>query len=81
MEAAISIRECTELDFNNPDWKKLAESFEWNFIYEDKSDNLSHRLKETKDLKGPTLFVIPIDYSENQKLTSYLDSLEKAYEL
>jgi len=73
--------ECTELDFNNPDWEKLAESFEWNFIYEDKSDNLSHRLKETKDLKGPTLFVIPVDYSENQKLTSYLDSLEKAYEL
>ena len=73
--------ESTELDFDNPEWRKLAESFKWNYIYEDKSENLKKRLEETEGLKGPTLFVVPIDYSENQKLTNYLDTLEKTYEL
>ena len=72
--------ESTELDFDNPEWRKLAESFKWNYIYEDKSENLKKRLEETEGLKGPTLFVVPIDYSENQKLTNYLDTLEKTYE-
>ena len=74
-------KEHTDLDFNNPDWKKLAESFGWNYIYEDKSENLAQSLQDTNDLNGPTLFVIPIDYAENQKLTNYLDILEKKYEL
>ena len=73
--------ESTELDFDNPEWRKLAESFKWNYMYEDKSENLKKRLEETEGLKGPTLFVVPIDYSENQKLTNYLDTLEKTYEL
>ena len=38
-----------------------------------------HSLKKIKNLEGPTLFVIPIDYSENEKLTKFLDSLEKSY--
>ena len=73
--------ESTELYFDNPEWRKLAESFKWNYMYEDKIENLKKRLEETEGLKGPTLFVVPIDYSENQKLTNYLDTLEKTYEL
>ena len=69
----------TDLDFDNPDWKKLAKSFDWNYLYEDNSSNIANSLKKIKKLEGPTLFVIPIDYSENEKLTKFLDSLEKSY--
>jgi acetolactate synthase-1/2/3 large subunit len=69
----------TDLDFDNPDWKKLAKSFDWNYLYEDDSSNIANSLKKIKNLEGPTLFVIPIDYSENEKLTKFLDSLEKSY--
>ena len=70
----------TNLDFDNPDWQKLARSFDWNYIYENDSTKIISSLKRTNDLDGPTLFVIPIDYSENEKLTKFLDNLEKTYD-
>ena len=71
----------TELDFDNPDWEKLAKSFDWNYLYEDDSLNIFNKLQETNSLQGPTLFVIPIDYSENEKLTKFLGTLEKSYDI
>ena len=71
----------TELDFDNPDWEKLAKSFDWNYIYEDDSSNIFNKLEETNSFKGPTLFVIPIDYSENEKLTELLGTLENSYDI
>ena len=71
----------TELDFDNPDWEKLAKSFDWNYLYEDDSSNILNKLQETNSLQGPTLFVIPIDYSENEKLTKFLGTLEKSYDI
>ena len=71
----------TELDFDNPDWEKLAKSFDWNYLYEDDSSNIFNKLQETNSLQGPTLFVIPIDYSENEKLTKFLGTLEKSYDI
>ena len=71
----------TELDFDNPDWEKLAKSFDWNYLYEDDSSNIFNKLEETNSFKGPTLFVIPIDYSENEKLTELLGTLEKSYDI
>jgi len=70
----------TDLDFDNPKWEELAKSFDWNYLYENDSKNIKIKLRETKKLIGPTLFVIPIDYSENKKLTDFLDSLEKSYD-
>ena len=70
----------TDLDFDNPQWEQLAQSFSWNYIYENDSSKITKRLNETEGLKGPTLFVIPIDYSENEKLTDFLGSLEKTYD-
>jgi len=70
----------TDLDFNNPNWEKLAKSFDWNYIFEDNSSKIMKSLEKTNNLKGPTLFVIPIDYSENGKLTKFLDDLEKNYD-
>ena len=71
----------TELDFDNPDWEKLAKSFDWNYLYEDDSSNIFNKLQETNSLQGPTLFVIPIDYSEDEKLTKFLGTLEKSYDI
>ncbi|MDC0482270.1 acetolactate synthase large subunit [Gammaproteobacteria bacterium] len=71
----------TELDFDNPDWEKLAKSFDWNYLYEDDSSKIFNKLQETNSLQGPTLFVIPIDYSENEKLTKFLGTLEKSYDI
>lgn len=71
----------TELDFDNPDWEKLAKSFDWNYLYEDDSSKIFNKLQETNSLQGPTLFVIPIDYSENDKLTKFLENLEKSYDI
>ena len=70
----------TNLDFDNPDWQKLARSFDWNYIYENDSTKIISSLERTNDLDGPTLFVIPIDYSENEKLTKFLDNLEKTHD-
>jgi len=70
----------TDLDFDNPKWEELAKSFDWNYLYENDSKNIKIKLRETKKLIGPTLFVIPIDYSENKKLIDFLDSLEKSYD-
>jgi acetolactate synthase-1/2/3 large subunit len=72
----VQFGENTDLDFTNPDWKLLAESFGWNYIFEDESSQLILTLKKIKKLKGPTLLIIPIDYSENLKLTQKLNDLE-----
>ena len=72
----VQFGENTDLDFTNPDWKLLAKSFGWNYIFEDESSQLILTLKKIKKLKGPTLLIIPIDYSENLKLTQKLNDLE-----
>ena len=72
--------ETTDLDFDNPKWSELANSFSWNYLYEDNSENLINRFKELNHLDGPTLFVVPIDYSENEKLTDFLKNLESSYD-
>ena len=75
----VQFGESTDLDFDNPDWEDLAKSFGWNYIFEDKSTKIYEKLKLTENMTGPTLFVIPIDYSENEKLTNFLSSLEDDY--
>jgi acetolactate synthase-1/2/3 large subunit len=65
----------TALSFDNPDWMQLASAFGWN----------GHLVKNSKDLKGtldnalnetgPSLVVVPIDYSENMKLTKRLGDI------
>ena len=76
----VQFGKSTNLDFDNPDWEKLARSFDWNYIYENDSTKIISSLERTNEFNGPTLFVIPIDYSENEKLTKFLDNLEKTYD-
>jgi acetolactate synthase-1/2/3 large subunit len=65
----------TDLDFGNPDWALLAESFGWNSHIVSKSDALADSLETALSEAGPSLVVIPIDYRENVLLTKKLGEI------
>jgi len=65
----------TDLTFGNPDFVQLAESFGWNGFRCQNSADLQETLEQSFLAEGPSLVVIPIDYSENQKLTERLGNL------
>jgi len=65
----------TELSFTNPDWGLLAKSFRWDYQFVGESDQLLAALNKAASHHGPSLIVVPIDYSENEKLTQQLGEL------
>ncbi len=65
----------TDLSFGNPDWLKLAESFGWNGHHVQNSCDLRPTLENAFTETGPSLIVVPIDYSENEKLTRRLGEI------
>lgn len=65
----------TDLDFGNPEWVKMAESFGWNGHRVENAADLQGVLKASFAESGPSLVVIPIDYRENKKLTEQLGEL------
>lgn len=66
----------TDLAFGNPDWLKLAEAFGWFGMWVEDAQDLQGALKEAMDYNGPSMVAIPIDYSENLKLTKRLGNIE-----
>jgi acetolactate synthase-1/2/3 large subunit len=62
----------TDLEFGNPDWLQLAESFGWQGQYVPNARDLRDALDKALDHPGPSLVVIPIDYRENLKLSRQL---------
>ncbi len=65
----------TDLSFGNPDWLKLAQSFGWNGHWVSDSRRLRSKLETAFTEDGPSLLVVPIDYSENEKLTQRLGEI------
>jgi acetolactate synthase-1/2/3 large subunit len=65
----------TDLAFGNPDFVQLAESFGWNGFRCENSADLQATLEVSFTTPGPSLVVIPIDYSENAKLTERLGQI------
>jgi acetolactate synthase-1/2/3 large subunit len=65
----------TDLSFSNPNWIQLGQSFGWKANVCDQAENLQSTLRAALDHKGPALVVIPVDYSENMKLTERLGRL------
>ena len=65
----------TELSFGNPDWLQLASAFGWNGHFVENSKDLKSTLNTALNEAGPSLIVIPIDYSENMKLTKRLGEI------
>ncbi|MEM9255581.1 MAG: acetolactate synthase large subunit [Pseudomonadota bacterium] len=65
----------TDLSFSNPDWSKLADAFGWHYQHTDDSSALLSVIHAAEAHRGPSLIVVPIDYSENQKLTQRLGEI------
>ncbi|GMR00848.1 MAG: acetolactate synthase large subunit [Gammaproteobacteria bacterium] len=65
----------TDLSFGNPDWLKLADSFDWSGHKVENSKDLVSTLEQAFNEEGPSLVVIPIDYRENLILTERLGNI------
>ena len=65
----------TDLSFGNPDWMKLADAFGWQGHYVSNSVDLKDTLEKAFQSGEPSLVVVPIDYSENAKLTKRLGDI------
>ena len=65
----------TDLSFGNPDFVALANAFGWNGYRCEDSAKLQETLETSFRTEGPSLVVIPIDYSENNKLTQRMGEL------
>jgi acetolactate synthase-1/2/3 large subunit len=66
----------TDLEFGNPDWLQLAQSFGWQSQHVPNSADLAPALRTALDHAGPSLLVVPIDYRENQLLTKRLGEIQ-----
>ena len=56
------------VEFNNPDFAMLAESFgAWGKVVSS-TDEFKSALEEAFEQNGPALIGVPIDYAENMKL-------------
>lgn len=65
----------SKLDFTNPDWEKLADAFGmWGRELKEATE-LPGALEEAFAQDGPALIAIPVDYSENRKLTERLGKI------
>ena len=69
----------TALSFGNPDWLQLASSFGWHGARCEDAADLQDTLRAALAHEGPSLVVIPIDYSENMELTERLGRVTAAF--
>jgi acetolactate synthase-1/2/3 large subunit len=66
----------TDLAFDNPDFVKLAESFDCFGIRVENSRDLKPALEEAFQCGRPALIAIPIDYRENSILSQKLGNIQ-----
>lgn len=60
------------VDFSNPDFKLLAEAMHCKGYRVEKAEELIPTLEEAFKQDVPSVIVVPVDYSENMKLTEHL---------
>ena len=60
------------VDFTNPDFKMLAEAMHCKGYRVEKAENLISTLEEAFQQSVPSVIVVPVDYSENMKLSAHL---------
>jgi acetolactate synthase-1/2/3 large subunit len=66
----------SKLEFSNPNWELLAESFGmWGKTISSPGE-LIPALEEAFRQEGPALIAVPVDYNENLKLTKRLGEIE-----
>lgn len=70
---AMDLGQHANVDFDNPDFIKIAESFGGNGYVVDSREDLEQKLSEClKKDEGINLIIAPVDYSENMDLTNNL---------
>ncbi|MFW8633544.1 acetolactate synthase large subunit [Cribrihabitans pelagius] len=65
----------TDLSFTNPDWVQLGRSFGWKADLCTCAEDVQDTLRAALAHDGPALVAVPVDYSENMKLTERLGQL------
>jgi acetolactate synthase-1/2/3 large subunit len=65
----------TDLSFQNPDFMKLADAFGWRGFHPQNARDLRSTMEDAFNCKEPALVVVPIDYSENVKLSKRLGNI------
>lgn len=68
----------TDVSFNNPDFVKLAESFDCRGIRVENSVDLKPALKEAFQAGRPSLLAVQVDYRENLLLSQRLGGIQCA---
>lgn len=68
----------TDLSFDNPDFVKLAEAFDWKGIQVENARDVAPALEQAFTADRPCLVVVPIDYGENALLTERLGNIAHA---
>ncbi len=68
----------TRADFSNPDFVKLAESFDCQGIKVENADELRPALDRAFQANRPSLVTVPVDYRENLLLSRRLGSIQCA---
>jgi acetolactate synthase-1/2/3 large subunit len=65
----------SHISFGNPDWRKLADAFGLEGFLVKKASDLPKMLAQAFACGRPALVAVPIDYSENMKLTAALKQI------
>jgi acetolactate synthase-1/2/3 large subunit len=71
----MEIKTHDDVDFNNPDFVKYAESFGAKGYRISKTEDLDKILETAMNEDGVSIITCPVDYSENMKLTDKLGEL------
>lgn len=66
----------TDLHFNNPDFVKLAESFDCIGLKVNNSSELKPMLEKAFSYEKPVILTVPVDYRENILLTKRLGPIQ-----
>ncbi|MHC4817174.1 MAG: acetolactate synthase large subunit [Planctomycetota bacterium] len=65
----------SHISFTNPDWMRLAEAFGMAGFRVDRASDLPGALENAFAAGRPALIEVPVDYSENMKLTERLGAI------
>ncbi|MGR9050736.1 acetolactate synthase large subunit [Halobacillus faecis] len=65
----------SHIEFGNPDFIKLAQSFGMEALRVDQTQDLQKALDQAISMNKPVLIDCPVDYSENMKLTEKLKNI------
>lgn len=77
----MKLHRFSQVDFNNPDFVKYAESFGAKGYYIQSAGELLPTLKQALAADTVSVIACPVDYSENTKLTEKLERLTKPTEI